>query len=241
MKSIVVSIHIPKTGGVTLKNILTSVYGDSFLWFTETNSARYTFERLRGYDLSNIKCIHGHIGYGIHKYLNLMGIGCKYIMFTRSITNRLLSYYNYIKTDAVSEHYRWDSRFRWGKDINFYDWLLSYKMADQDNSAVRFLSGCGNLNTDPMKYRMTNIDCKIALHNLKNLSFIGSTDNFDSDINRLAETLSWDKIPEYGRDNAYPDHRDEGDLNQQELILIKESQKFDILLRDVAQGNWITK
>lgn len=63
--NIVISIHIPKTGGTTLKNILTSVYGDSFLWLTETNSAKRAFERLKGYDLTKIKCVHGHIGYGI--------------------------------------------------------------------------------------------------------------------------------------------------------------------------------
>jgi len=231
---IVVSMHIPKTGGVTLKNILSDVYGEGFLWFTETNSARYTFERLRGYfkeePSRDIKCIHGHIGYGIHKYLETIGIGCKYILFTRPIGDRLLSYYNYIMTEAVKSHYNWEDRFGWEDGISFMDWLSSCKMADQDNSLTRFLSGCENLNTDPTKYRMCREDYILATENSKNLSFVGSISNFDTEIERLANTLSWEHIPKYGRDNAYPDHRYSKDLTNEELDLINETQRFDIAL-----------
>lgn len=231
MHEIVVSLHIPKTGGVTLKNILTSVYNDRFLWFTETNSARYAYERLRGYgDLTKIDCIHGHIGYGIHRYLETRGIGCKYILFTRPIADRLLSYYNYIMTDAVKSHYNWEDRFGWADDISFMDWLSSCRMADQDNSLTRFLSGCENLNTDPTKYRMCGEDWNLAIENSKNLSFVGSISNFDTEIERLANALSWENIPEYGRDNAYPDHRYTKDLTNEELDLIEEMQRHDIAL-----------
>ena len=239
-QEIIVSIHIPKTGGTTLKNILASVYGDNFLWFTETNSHRLAFEKLRNSaledKLKDIKCIHGHLGFGIHNYLSYMGIKCKYIIFTRSIEDRLLSYFNYINTDAVKSHYKWDNRFGWDNDMSFFDWLSSCKMADQDNSIVRFLSGCDNLNTDPLKYRMCEQDLELAKKNSKELSFVGSMDNFDADIKILANKLSWGIVPEYGKDNANPDHRYGKDLQREERSLILETQKLDFSIQ-----RWLDK
>jgi len=235
VKSIVVSIHIPKTAGVTLKNILTSVYGENFLWFTETNSTRFVFERLRNYDLNKIECIHSHMGYGIHKYLETLDIECKYIMFTRSIPNRLLSYFNYIMTDAVKEHYNWENRFGWEDDISFHDWLSSCRMADQDNSMTRFLSGCENLNTDPIKYKMCESDLDQARMSIGNFSFIGSVEKFDRDVRRLANKLSWSAIPTYGRSNAHPNHPTEKSIPLEDLELIHKTQYFDFRLHETIK------
>ena len=105
-------------------------------------------------------------------------------------------------------------------------------MADQDNSITRFLSGCENLNTDPIKYRMSDQDLHMAIGNLNNISFIGTVDNFDSSIKGLADHLGWGKIPEYGRDNAFPYHRHKRDLHSREMDLILSSQSLDYTLYD---------
>lgn len=103
-------------------------------------------------------------------------------------------------------------------------------MADQDNSLVRFLSGCENLNTDGLKSSMCKTDYHFAQKNAKNISFIGSMDYFDIGIKNLANHLGWSSIPDYGKDNSYPDHRNNKDLEEHERLLIAKTQKFDILL-----------
>lgn len=237
MKSIVVSIHIPKTGGTTLKNILSSVYGDSFMWIMETNSARAAFEKIRNRDLDKINCIHGHIGFGIHKYFNLMGIGCKYIVFTRNVVERLLSYYHYILTVPVNTQYKWDSAYGWTANTSFSDWLPSFRVADMDNGLTRFLSGCDNLNTDPLKYRMSLQDYDIAKENLNQLYFTGSVTNFDMDIIRLANALSWESVPTYEINNSNP-HSTE--ISQADDDLILNSQQYDIDLLAIMNNGGCT-
>ena len=170
---IIVSLHIPKTAGVTLKNILTGVYGDSFLWFTETNTARGCYERLRHYDLEKIKCIHSHVAYGIHRYLKTDNITCKYITFIRNPYERLMSFYNYILTQPVNAHYKWDRSYGWDPSMKFKNWLLDCRLAAQNNDEIRFLSGCENLNTDEILYPMSQADYDMALDNLHNFFFIG--------------------------------------------------------------------
>ena len=203
-KELIVSLHIPKTAGITLKNILSDVYGDSFLWFTQTNTARGCYERIRHYDLSKIKCIHSHVAYGIHKYLEADGVKCRYITFIRNPYERLMSLYNYILTDPVNEHYKWDESFGWTREMGFQTWLLDCKLAAQDNDEIRFLSGCENLNTDGIKYNMSQSDFVMARRNLKKFDFVGFTENFDNEIITLAKILGWNSIPEYVRSNVGP-------------------------------------
>ena len=227
---IIVSLHIPKTAGITLKNILSEVYGDGFLWFPETNTTRGCYERLRHYDLSKVNCIHSHVGYGIHKYLEADGISCKYITFLRNPYERLMSFYNYILTEPVNDHYKWDESFGWSKDTKFKDWLLDRKLAAQDNDEVRFLSGCENLNTNTIKYNMARSDYRMAVRNLGDFSFVGFKENFDNDIISLSKLLNWKSIPEYTKANVGPVENHTRNLSIEDVAVINHTNNYSISL-----------
>ena len=235
---IIISMHIPKTGGITLKNILTDVYGDSFVWVTQTNSPEEAYEKIKHLDLYNIKAIHGHISYGLHEYLP-RNIGYKYIVFLRHPYERMLSYHNYILTEPVNEQYKWDSNYGWTRGMSIVEWLSDTKLATQDNGMTRFISGNLNLNTNEVTNKIELEDFYLALRNVEKLYFIGITETFDKSIKLLAEKLNWKCIPKYGVDNSFQDRRHIEDLSIEEQDFICISQLYDLWLY-LEVINWIS-
>jgi len=239
MKEIIISIHIPKTGGITLKNILSKVYDNGCIWLTKTNSARTAFERLMTFDLEKVECVHGHIGYGIHEYLEPLGVKCKYITFVRNPYKRLLSYYNYIFTGPVNEQYKWNESAGWSLDIEFIDWLQDIKLACQDNEITRFLSGCENLNTDKIQYFMKYSDYVLAKKHLENIFFVGSMDSFDNSIFTLSKLLDWKYMPKYGKDNSHQYPKCHNNMNDLEYSTINILQPNDINLYNEIRNKFL--
>ena len=237
MNEIVISMHIPKTGGITLKNILSDVYGDSFVWVTQTNSPKEAYKKIKHLDLYNVKAIHGHISYGLHEYFP-RNIRYKYITFLRHPYERMLSYHNYILTKPVNEEYKWDSNYGWTKKMSIVEWLSDIKIASQDNGITRFLSGNSNLNTDKITNKIELEDSHLAIKNIKKFDFIGITETFDQNIKLLAEELDWEDIPKYGMNNNYQDRRHKEDLSIEEQDFICISQLYDLWLY-LEVGNWI--
>lgn len=233
MSDIVISIHIPKTGGTTLRTIFESVYGDSFVWLTQTHSPREAYKLLSSMDLSKVKLIHGHVSYGLHKFLP-KDITYKYITFFRDPTDILISYFNFILLNPTNSVYHWDSRFNWMLGMKFRDWLLDRKLASQDNNITRFISGTKNLNTDELINTIGSIDFKVAVRNLTNFYFVGMLDTFTKSIEMLANKLHWSSIPEYGVENKTPHGISKSDLSVEDVDLIKLTQGFDYLLWDKA-------
>lgn len=67
-----VTIHVPKNGGVTLKTVLQRNYGldKVFLLKThdETGINRSSFLKLTQKDTDDYKVLTGHVDFGMHKY-----------------------------------------------------------------------------------------------------------------------------------------------------------------------------
>ena len=229
MHEIIISTHIPKTAGTTLKNILQTVYEDSFIWVQNTHHPGEIANTLKNIDLYNIKVIHGHVSYGLHEYLP-NDINYKYITFLRHPGERLLSLYNFIFREDTANIYKWDIKYNWSRDIGFFEWLHDVKIAGQDNGMTRFLSGMNVLNTYDITNKVTKDNYNLAEKNLAKYSFVGLTEFFDFGILELAHALNWDDIPEYEDMYVYPDRLHFKDLTSSEMSEVQESQKFDFYL-----------
>jgi len=227
MKEIIISTHIPKCGGTTLKNILNEVYGKGFKWVLQT---KFPEEAIKEINFDTVECIHGHVSYGLHKFFP-KEISYKYVTFLRNPYDRLLSFYNFLlQNQNTYIVYDWKNTYGWKQDMPFEDWLADVKIAGQDNDVVRFFSGMSNLNTHEITRKVNAFDFRIADENLKTYDFVGNIEDFDNDIIDLAKLLKWKKIPEYKKDNYFPNRITVDDLTDEEVHLIGKTQFYDIAL-----------
>lgn len=235
MKQIILSTHIPKTGGTTFKEILKMVYGDKCIWALQSHSAINAYEQIKHLDFSNIDIIHGHFSYGLHELLP-KGFEYKYITFLRNPIERLLSYHNFILRPETYDIYKWDIAYKWSTDVSFMEWIQDTQIASQDNGMTRFFSGNNCINTHPINEKVTMNDLTLAMKNLNTYYFIGQTENFSNDLKKLSSVLCWDSIPEYKIHYHYPTRMYLSDLNKDDIQLIKNSQKFDFMLWEYSNS-----
>lgn len=80
-------MHIPKTGGHTLRAILTEVYGDAVC-------PAQNWDELVKVDVSRYKVFIGHFGRQVE---TLLGSDVQYAVFLRNPDERLYSLYKYLK------------------------------------------------------------------------------------------------------------------------------------------------
>lgn len=227
--SIVLSIHIPRTGGTSLKDVLSSIYKNGFVWMQQAHSAQETYEKLKGRDWNSIQCIHGHIGYGLHNFIP-NDITCQYITFLRDPRERILSLYNFIFREETYNVYKWDKYCNWNKDIDFATWLKDKKLSMQDNQMVRFFSGRERLNIKTITRSVGYEDYALAIIHLDKFFFIGLTEHFDKCLSRLSSILNWGKTPKAQKIYSYPNRKHFNDLTKSEKDLIENTQYYDLLL-----------
>src|SRR5262252_5423022 len=100
---IAIFLHIPKTGGTTLQDILRSSYPrDQVCTFKDPNreSEIENFKRLRPKKRERYRLIQGHLSFGFHRHLPGNSI---YVTLLREPIARVLSFYYYAKSQP--DHY----------------------------------------------------------------------------------------------------------------------------------------
>lgn len=105
---LILSVHIPKTGGTSFRTVLKNVYGSGYLedyeWLEQRPEWMKTrFAGMSGEDirnaLSGIRCIHGH--YAPQKYTLLRevpGVDVRFVTWLRDPVERAVSMYHYMRT-----------------------------------------------------------------------------------------------------------------------------------------------
>lgn len=86
-------LHLPKTGGSTLTNILDWNYGDRTYHITRFSRIQ-TFLDLPDAEKAALPCLQGQIFYGIHQYIPQE---CTYLTVLRHPVERLISNYFHIE------------------------------------------------------------------------------------------------------------------------------------------------
>src|SRR5262245_44849010 len=96
----IVLLHIPKTGGVTLRRTLkakysriVSVYQPAELGFDVPESLREALTRVPLSERGAAQVVAGHVQYGVHEYIPRE---CDYITVLREPVARVVSSHNYI-------------------------------------------------------------------------------------------------------------------------------------------------
>lgn len=157
-------VHIPKTAGTAITTELQKKYGVEHIYtyrplgispyVSDVHSGRWnsnkeilSFENEPFFieelieNQEKIKCVVGHIPYGVHRYLSKK---CKYFTIIRDPVERIWSLYNSCVNAGKDEYF--------GKIIRKFDYNLISVMESQlvefCNDQVRMISGSSKLELD---------------------------------------------------------------------------------------------
>lgn len=216
----IVFLHLSKTGGTTLWDILNLEYSSSKIYpqLKKSEYANFISSVNSSYKFYDV--ISGHIPFGIHKYLERE---VTYFTFLRDPVERIISDYFYVLREKEHHHNELIIKNKMS--------LAEYvEMSDKGNGQVAALAGClSNKNLD-----------KTTLHkakeNLNNkMFFVGLTEEFDASILILKNLLGWLIEPYYIKKNVTKFRPQKPDFNKETIKLIKEKNQLDIDLYEYAK------
>lgn len=221
----VIFLHIPRTGGTTLKKLPERNYGrDQILDLYDSDSAAQIqrFAQLPEPERAKYKCIKGHLSFGFHKFVPGQST---YVTFLREPIARVRSFYSYVR--AHPEHY------------------LNRDVADHPLGLKALLRHPGteelcNLQTRMIAGDLDNPDEVVdrpalerAKENLRtHFSVVGLTEAFDASLLLLARTNGW-HLPLYVKRNANRGAQETIDAKTHDLVA--EANALDLELYQFGQ------
>ncbi len=188
-------LHIPKTGGTSFTKMIDPFYKKEEILPYQTWNV---FLPEWPIDISNIKLIRGHFGYGIHHIFGRENM--RYFTMLRDPVERAISQYHHMTVDRINNN--------WVHDFPYTDieqmleerpWLISniqmrHLAVDVDviklNPSHPFYYGT---HKQFMSSKFSDKDLfEKACSNLKNFYFIGFLEDYRCSLNNLCDKMSWE-------------------------------------------------
>ena len=168
-----VSIHIPKTAGTSLYKIICEVYDKKSVARLDYKPAlQKLFVNEKEFNSEvfppNIEVVHGHINPNVLMDYFELGEDVKIITWLRDPVERIISDYYYL-IQIIKENYNFDPYNPKILDRMTKSLIEFARMEMEKNRMTRFL---GRMKPEDM-------------------FFVGTTENFDRDLKRLAQLLNW--------------------------------------------------
>lgn len=179
----ILSLHIPKTGGNTFCRVLTDHYGKKAVFRTGT----YPLPKVP----KGTKVIHGHFVYGIHEAVSEP---CEYIAFLREPVDRVISYY---AMSLRAKYKDWPGRYQefWagGQPMPLLEFATGgiNMPGSLDNAMVRQLAGPDWYYNPQL---VTREAYEMALAHLRQCH-IGLTERMSESVTRFAKRYGWKTKP----------------------------------------------
>lgn len=221
-------LHIPKTGGVTFHNILTSQYRFENQFLCKLKEL-HKWNDLSVDEKLKYVVVKGHFPFSGEKFYPGK---CTYFTFLRDPVKRIVSHYQHIKSTPGHKLFSKvnNPEYTLAKFLQNGDALLF------DNCIVRFLSGTHKKNWG----EINEIDLAVAISNFdKYFEHFGLVEQYDISLLMLTYELGW-KEPYYVTLNkSKPESNSVIDEETEELII--RFSKYDKILWEHAKHKFNLK
>ncbi|TPE68339.1 sulfotransferase family protein [Halalkalibacterium halodurans] len=211
--NVLIHLHMPKTGGTTLKKIIKRNYDSrkSVDVYEEHHKLPGIF---KGLSKQNIECVQGHLPFGVHEYFNRP---TTYITMLRDPVDRVISEYYFIRN--IEWHNLHESVMK--MSLEEYQGLPKNR-----NLQTRYILG-GQLTSVTEVNRAKNI--------LKNhFAVVGLTEKFDTSLFLMKEMFNWKQVA-YQKYNVTKKRRSKEEISPKLLEKIAKNNEADLELYAFAK------
>jgi hypothetical protein len=170
-------IHIPKTAGMSLREIVRRVYpGDRSVFIYSHDPVH--LDALRQ-DVQRAEAVYGHFSFGVH---DLFGIEARYVTMLRRPVDRVVSFFRHEASHADNEYYRLIADGMTLKDL-----LRGEQCHQVNNHMVRILSGHPDAGVTHDRGLLDQAESNLATH----FDAVGITERMDESVALIGRTLGW--------------------------------------------------
>lgn len=198
-------VHLPKSGGSTLQEIIQRQYPSDSIYSIEgesIDSVQRSVDRLRNLpddQRSAIACVRGHVPFGIHRWLTG---DTAYVTVLRDPVERTVSDYFFARNTPGHRLYE---RIRANR-LSLEDFAVLRHQEGLGNIYCRMLGGAvdwNRLRDSPLETTPDTLDA--AKRNLEcHFAAVGLTERFDVSLLLMQDALGWGNVL-YRRTNVTRD------------------------------------
>jgi len=221
-KQTVIFLHIVKTAGTTVHQIIDRHYQPDEMYWIGTKG--YTFEHftsLSEADRAKIRLLRGHMVFGLHEFLPGP---LTYFTLLRDPVERVISYYYYIR--RTPQHYCYDLIS--SNDMSLKEFIENKADILTLNGQTRVLAG-GKWHAE-----CTEGAVEAAKRNLQeHFAIVGLAERFDETLHLLKKAFNWQNL-RYTRQNVTVNRPRRDELAPATLDAIIKANQFDIELYQYA-------
>jgi hypothetical protein len=231
----VIFIHIPKTAGTTMNQIIERQYKPNAIFTINSKRMKSSIDRLKRLDRvskSKIKLLRGHMSFGLHEFFFKP---CTYITILRDPIDRIISHYYFVLNNP--NHYLHNQVK--SRNMSLKDYVSSGISTELDNAQTRslsgYLSGSQNVDGDIGFGECSAEMLNKAKDNLKEyFSVIGLVDKFDETLIQLQKVFDW-KLLFYNKMRVSKKRPASQELSKDVLRSIEKYNELDIDLYSYAK------
>ena len=236
-RRLLLHLHIPKTAGVALNNVIYKVYGPSD-WIESddtrlVNGIYYVRAGIEhGYRPDeevrtalagrDVRAVVGHFSYGIHQ---LLRGPYDYVTMLRHPIDRVVSLYSHIKSWNNTDLHSIVVEGHMGLE----DFVAELGYFEVDNGQTRRISGL-----DAPFGGCERSMLEVAVTNLEQIVVAGSTERYVESVLLMKHALGWPSVPELQRENVTPLRLRTDSLSNRARALILERNQLDLELYELA-------
>ncbi len=232
-KDLFIHLHIPKTGGTTLRDIIQRQYrAEKILMIPKLEESENILKEVSTSQINQLKLIQGHLKYGIHNHFHRRA---KYFSIIRDPINRVLSTYYYVLSQKNNPQNLSTSN----NQMTIYDFVQSGVNPFLINGQTQLISGkTGNIDNPIIESEEL---FSLAKENIENdFLFLGITEMFDETILILKNMLGW-HMPYYSIANRTKKKPNYDAVNPTIISFIKEHNQLDIKLYNITKTSLLNR
>ena len=224
----IIFLHVPKTGGTTLRDIFNRQYkNDEIILTKRLIESENIIKGLNDEEKNRILMVQGHMKFELHRYFNNK---FKYFTMMREPVKRVLSQYTYLLSLKDNPHnLSTDSG-----EMTIREYYDSGDTPQLTNGQTQLISGI-LIDKDSGKVSSGTILEKAKQNLEKHFLLVGITERFNETLLLLKRELGW-KTPYYSRANVTKKKSGRGNIREDDIEFVKEKNHLDIQLYDFAAG-----